>query len=86
MRFYCRHTFDRQDRSHRNNDEEEKFFEWNIKWAIDTQHAIAIKEPMSLGDCICIPNQKESTNWKDTDERSLPAAQDSGLEKNLEPE
>lgn len=79
-------AFDRQNRRHRDDDEEEKFLKWNIKWTIDAQHAITIKEPMSLCNRVSIPNKKDSADWKNTDQRSLPAAQDSRLEKNLEPE
>ena len=82
----CCDTLDSQDGGHRNDEEEEKLFERDIKWAVDAQHSIAIEEPMSLGDCVRIPNQEESADGQNADECTLPSTQDASLENNLEPE
>ena len=77
MFFNTAHTFDGHDCCHWNDDEEEELFKGNIKWSVNAKHAIPVKEPVTLSDCVSIPNQSsvpKAFQQFDENDRMKPSA------------
>ena len=59
MRLDRCYAFNRQDRSHWNDDEKEKLFKWNIERTIDAKHSISIEKPVALRNRVGIPHKEK---------------------------